>query len=213
MSLQNTSSQQILRPLEANNDTPRLLGRTLIVARGLWIAGVIAVLALFFGTLAANFAYLDTVNIGRVVLSEGQIGQLTRDGLRQLQTMGLSIYVYATFITVVRVTFVLVIFPIAFSGTITTAALPQIWQLPLETMKFLGALIFTICLYVFPSGQFVPRWTPWLLIGWAIEESGVTFLSTVPLNTSLRSFIDGFSVYRFIGKHLSSTGLSLSEGV
>ena len=218
MSLQNTSSQETLRPLEVNNDTPRLQGRTLIVARGLWFAGVIAVLTLFFGTLAANFVYLDTVNIGRVILSEGQVGQLTREGLRQLQTMGLSIYFYATFITVVRVTFVLfwfmvggvifwrksdermallasfalVIFPIAFSGTITTAALPQTWQFPLETMKFLGGMIFTICLYVFPSGQFVPRWTPWLLIGWAIEESGVTFLSTVPLNQSLRSSINGF---------------------
>ena len=218
MSLQNTSSQETLRPLEVNNDTPRLQGRTLIVARGLWFAGVIAVLTLFFGTLAANFVYLDTVNIGRVILSEGQVGQLTREGLRQLQTMGLSIYFYATFITVVRVTFVLfwfmvggvifwrksdermallasfalVIFPIAFSGTITTAALPQTWQFPLETMKFLGGMIFTICLYVFPSGQFVPRWTPWLLIGWAIEESGVTFLSTVPLNESLRSSINGF---------------------
>ncbi len=157
------------------------------------------------------------MNIGRVVLSEGQIGQLTQEGLRQLQSMGLSIYFYATFITVVRVTFVLVwfmvggvifwrksdermallasfalvIFPIAFSGTITTAALPQIWQFPFETMKFLGGLIFTICLYVFPSGQFVPRWTPWLLSGWAIEVSGVTFLSAVA-NPSLHSFINGF---------------------
>jgi hypothetical protein len=218
MSLHHTSSQQPLRSHEDNTATLYLQGRTLAIARGLWIAGVIFVLALFFGTLAANFAYLDTVSIGRVVLSEGQIGQLTREGLRQLQTMGLSIYFYATFITVVRVTFVLVwfmvggvifwrksdermallasfalvIFPIAFSGTITTAALPQIWQFPLETMKFLGGLIFTICLYVFPGGQFVPRWTPWLLIGWAIEESGVTFLSAVPLDASLRSFIDGF---------------------
>jgi len=59
-------------------------------------------------------------------------------------------------------------------------------------MQFLGAMIFSNFLYVFPSGQFVPRWTPWLLIGWAIEESGVTFLSTVPLNASLHSLIDGF---------------------
>ena len=218
MSLQHTSSQHPLRSLETNTATLHLQGRTLVVARGLWIAGVIAVLVLFFGTLPANFVYLDTVSATSIVLSEGQLGQLTLDGLRQLQTLGLSIDFYATFITVVRVTFVLVwfmvggaiswrksdermallasfalvIFPIAFSDTITLAALPPVWRLPLETMQFLGGMIFSIFLYVFPSGQFVPRWTPWLLIGWAIEESGVTFLSTVPLNASLHSLIDGF---------------------
>jgi hypothetical protein len=218
MSLQHTSSQHPLRSLETHTATLHVQGRTLVVARGLWIAGVIAVLVLFFGTLPANFAYLDTVSAPSIGLSEGQLGQLTLDGLRQLQTLGLSIDFYATFITVVRVTFVLVwfmvggaifwrksdermallasfalvIFPIAFSDTITLAALPPVWRLPLETMQFLGAMIFSNFLYVFPSGQFVPRWTPWLLIGWAIEESGVTFFSTVPLNASLHSLIDGF---------------------
>ncbi len=58
MSLQNTSSQQTLRPLEVNNDTPRLQGRTLIVARGLWFAGVIAVLALFLARLRRTLRIL-----------------------------------------------------------------------------------------------------------------------------------------------------------
>jgi hypothetical protein len=169
MSLQHTSSQHPLRSLETHTATLHLQGRTLVVARGLWIAGVIAVLVLFFGTLPANFAYLDTVSATSIGLSEGQLGQLTLDGLRQLQTLGLSIDFYATFITVVRVTFVLVwfmvggaifwrksdermallasfalvIFPIAFSDTITLAALPPVWRLPLETMQFLGAMIFS----------------------------------------------------------------------
>ena len=108
MSLQHTSSQPPLRSLETNTATLYLQGRTLVVARGLWIAGMIAVLVIFFGTLPANFAYLDTVNATSIVVSEGQLGQLTLDGLRQLQTLGLSIDFYATFITGVRVTFVLV---------------------------------------------------------------------------------------------------------
>lgn len=218
MSLQHTSSQQPLRSHEANTATMRLQGRTLVIARGLWIAGAIAVLVIFFGTLPANFAYLQTVRATGIILNYGQLGQITLEGLRRLQALGLSVDFYATFITINRVVFVLVwfivggvifwrksderiallasfalvIFPISFSGTITVAALSPAWWLPLETMQFLGGTIFGIFLYVFPSGQFVPRWTPWLLIGWAIEESSVTFFSSAPFSSSLRSLIDGF---------------------
>ena len=218
MSVQQTSSQQRARSFEANSAVMRLQGQTLVIARVLWIAGAIAVLAIFFGTLSANFAYLDTVRASRVVVSTGQLGQITLDGLRQLQALGLSVDFYATFITITRVIFVLVwlivgavifwrksderiallasfalvIYPIGFSGTITVAALPPAWRLPLETMQFLGGISLSTFLYAFPSGQFVPRWTPWLLIGWAIEESGVTFLSTAPISSVLRSLINGF---------------------
>jgi hypothetical protein len=218
MSLQRISSQQPSRSFEANAASMRLQGRTLIIARGLWIAGVIAVLVIFFGTLPANFAYLDTVRATRVFLSTGQLAQITLEGLRQLQSIGLSIDFYATFITITRVIFVLVwlivggvifwrksdermalaasfalvLFPIGFSAIITVAALPTAWWLPLEAMQFLSGTILGIFLYIFPSGQFVPRWTPWLLIGWAIEESAVTFLSTVPFSPALRFLINGF---------------------
>jgi hypothetical protein len=218
MGVQQTSSQQRARSLEANTAVMRLQGRTLVIARGLWIAGAIAVLVVFFGTLPANFAYLDTVKATRPLVSTGQLGQITLAGLRQLQALGLSVDFYAGFITITRVIFVLgwaivggvifwrksderiallasfalVLFPIGFSGTITVAALPPAWRLPLEAMQLLSGMSLSIFLYVFPSGQFVPRWTPWLLIGWAIEESGVTFFGSAPINPALRSLINGF---------------------
>src|SRR5712692_3856965 len=218
MSLQHTSSRQTARSPGPSTATVRLQGSILMLARGGWIVGVVAVLVIFFATLPANFAYLHTVRANGIILGYGQLGQLAPEGLRRLQALGLSADFYAIYITASRVIFVmiwfvvgvfifwrksdervallasfaLVAFPIGFSGTITLAALPPAWWLPLQFMQFLGGMGFSIFLYTFPSGQFVPRWTPWLLIGWAIEESGVTFLSTVPLNASLHSLIDGF---------------------
>src|SRR5258708_20630197 len=32
---------------------------------------------------------------------------------------------------------------------------------------FIGEMTFPLCLYLFPDGRFVPRWTGWLLIGLA----------------------------------------------
>ncbi|HEY6543186.1 MAG TPA: hypothetical protein VIZ18_19745, partial [Ktedonobacteraceae bacterium] len=207
MSMQQTSSQQRARSIEANATVMRLQGRTLVIARGLWIAGAIIVLVVFFGTLPANFAYLDTVKATRPLVSTGQLGQITLAGLRQIQALGLSVDFYAAFITLTRMIFVLVwaivggvifwrksderiallasfalvIFPIGFSETITVAALSPAWRLPLEAMQLLSGMSLSIFMYVFPGGQFVPRWTPWLLIGWAIEESGVTFFGSTPI--------------------------------
>ncbi len=219
MSLQHTSSRQTARSPGPSTATVRLQGSILMLARGGWIVGVVAVLVIFFATLPANFAYLHTVRANGIILGYGQLGQLAPEGLRRLQALGLSADFYAIYITASRVIFVmiwfvvgvfifwrksdervallasfaLVAFPIGFSGTITLAALPPAWWLPLQSMQFLGGMGFSIFLYTFPSGQFVPRWTPWLLIGWAIEESGVTFFSTAPFfNSSLRSLIDGF---------------------
>src|SRR5690348_17136050 len=108
MSVQQTSSQQRACSLEANTAVMRLQGRTLVIARGVWIAGALAMLVIFFGTLPGNFACLDTVRATGSVVSTGQLGQITLEGLRQLQALGLSAGFYAAFITINRVIFVLV---------------------------------------------------------------------------------------------------------
>lgn len=148
----------------------RLQGGVLVLARGVWIAGAVAVLVIFFATLPANFVYLHTARTTGSFLSNGQIGQVTSDGLRQLQALGLSIDFYATYILVSRVIFVLswfavggfifwrksderiallasfalVTFPIAFLSTITVEALPPAWWLPVQSMQFLTDSLYPI---------------------------------------------------------------------
>jgi hypothetical protein len=215
MSLHHTSSQRSARSLGSSAATSRLQGGTLTLARGLWITVAVAVLAIFFATLPANFAYLHTVSTTATSLS---YGQLTSSGFRQLRELGLSIDFYATFLVVSNVIFVLVwfavgvlifwrksderlallasltlvMFPIGFTDTIRVAALPPTWQLPVQCMQFLGGMVLSLFLYVFPDGRFVPRWTPWLLIVWVIENSDVTFFAISPINPSVHSLIDGF---------------------
>jgi hypothetical protein len=48
------------------------------------------------------------------------------------------------------------------------------WGLPIQTIAFLGNVFMGSYFYLFPNGQFVPRWTPWLIVGW-IVYSGIVY--------------------------------------
>jgi hypothetical protein len=216
MSLHQTSSKQTSRSLnQPGAASTRLQGGTLMLARGVWIAGAVAVLVIFFASLPANFAYLHNVGTNETSFS---IRQLTPDGLRKLQVYGLSVDFYATYITGCKVIFVaawfalgglifwrksddrmaffasfaLIMFPIGFTNTIALEALPPTWLLPVECVQFLGGISLSVFFYVFPDGRFVPSWTRWLLIGWVIEESYVSFFALTPVNPFVRSLIVGF---------------------
>ena len=229
MSLHHISSKRNRSSLRPGAAPLRLQGHTLMLARGVWIAGAVAVLVIFFASLPANFAYLHVVRATGISLGYGQLGQVTSDGLRQLQALGLSVDFYATYIIVGRVIFVmvwfvvggfifwrksderialfasftLVTFPIGFSGTITVEALPPAWRLPVQCVQFLSGMSLSLFFYVFPDGRFVPRWTRWLLIGWAIEESSVTFFGLAPLSSLVRTLVDGFLFIGLLGSFVA----------
>jgi len=196
----------------------RLQGGVLVLARGIWIAGFVAVLIIFCVSIPAYVVYLHTMRTSGI---DVYAGQLTPDGLRSLQALGLSLDGYAAFLVGVKVVFVcvwlavgafifwrksddrmalfasftLVMFSVGF-GYWTEAALPT-WWLPLQCVGFLSGLSLSLCVYVFPDGRFVPRWTRWpLIIGTLIHEVSSHFpagpLAAFPLLSSL----DG---YLFIG--------------
>jgi len=48
-------------------------------------------------------------------------------------------------------------------------ALPLI-QAPATVLHMVGAACFTVFLFVFPDGQFVPRWTRWVALPWALVQ-------------------------------------------
>ena len=56
----------------------------------------------------------------------------------------------------------LVLFPFAVS-TQVVGTLPPAWTLLVECAEFLGNVCLGLFFYLFPSGQFVPRWTRWLM--------------------------------------------------
>src|SRR5262249_17809387 len=55
--------------------------------------------------------------------------------------------------------------PGALAGTnVVTSEHPSPWQLPLQGLSALGPAMTVLVLSLFPSGQFVPRWTRWTLV-------------------------------------------------
>lgn len=217
MSLHQTSSQPTAPSLQPEAVTMRLQGGILLLARGVWIAGAIAVLVIFFASIPAYFAALHTVSTTGLNLSGDQ---LTPDGLRQLLALGLSVDFYAAYLVVINVIFVvawfvmgglifrrksddrmaffasfaLMIFSVSFTARSMVEVLPPAWWVPVQSVRFIGGMGLALFFYVFPDGRFVPRWTRWLLIGWVIHECfGDTFFVTAPFNPFVRfPLLDAF---------------------
>ena len=40
------------------------------------------------------------------------------------------------------------------------------WRIPVNLLHFLGSACFSLLLYLFPDGRFVPRWTRWMALAW-----------------------------------------------
>jgi signal transduction histidine kinase len=88
--------------------------------------------------------------------------------------------------------------------------------LPVGLIGFIGRLAFTTFCYVFPDGRFVPRWTRWIVVGWAImslpsdfaPRSRLDLMTTpavfVPMYLGLVGTIIGAQIYRYRG--ISSAG-------
>ena len=210
MSLNHTSSKEAGSSLRPGADSTRLQGRVLVFARGVWIVGVVVVLAIFFATIPAYFASLHVVSTAVVNLSGDQ--QLTPAGLRQLHALGLSLDFYATYFVVTNIIFVvawlvvgglifwrksddrmayfaslaLVIFSVSFAVGNMVVALPASWWVPVQSVRLVGGLGLSVFFYVFPDGRFVPRWTRWLLVGWVIHE---LFGDTLFINASFNPLV------------------------
>jgi hypothetical protein len=207
MSLYRTSSQRNARSLnQPDAASTRLQGGTLLLARGVWIAGAVAALVIFFASVPPYFTALHTVSASGLNLSGDQ---LTPEGLRQLLASGLSVDFYAAYLVIINVIFVvawfvvgslifwrksddriaffasfaLMIFSVSFTARTMVESLPASWWVPVQSVRFIAGMGLALFFYVFPDGRFMPRWTRWLLIGWLIHECfGDTFFMNAPFN-------------------------------
>src|SRR2546430_6635238 len=190
-----------------NTRDPRLYGRWLILARIGWVAVVVLALGLFIASIPTTFADL---HILCTASSCSTSGQLTPDYVRELQALGLSMDFYATYIVVfimvfafgyfavgavlfwrksddrmaLFASFTLVTFPMAFTEVLAT--LPPSWWLPVQFVSFLGSICIVLFFYLFPTGQFVPRWMRWLSIGVIVYWGAKNFFPLSPLNPFTR---------------------------
>jgi hypothetical protein len=173
--------------LEADTRATGLSGPSLILARVAWIVIVMGFLALFVASLPPYFVLLSHPCTGSLC----QFAQLIpASEMPQLRSLSISLDTYAAsqislqiLLVSVFVAVAAVIFwrksadPVALLGSFTIAMfgilferdnlslLPPLWALPVQLVSSLSFTGFFIFFYLFPNGQFVPRWTRWLAVG------------------------------------------------
>jgi hypothetical protein len=168
----------------------RLSGRRLLLARVAWILVAALALGLFVAGIPAEFALLH-VPCPTVTCPTGQ---LSPSGLRALEGLGLSLDSFAVYAVAMDVIFaavctavsllifwrrsddrmgLLVSLALLTFGTATfvftmeaLAVRHPAWEAPTSLLHFLGAASFSLFLYLFPDGRFVPRWTRWVVLVW-----------------------------------------------
>jgi amino acid transporter len=58
------------------------------------------------------------------------------------------------------------------------------FRLPVLTTRTLTMVVALLMLYIFPDGQFVPRWTRWLFAVWVVMNVLWLLIPTLPFNPS-----------------------------
>src|SRR5260370_10105080 len=205
MNPEQSPTSPVERPGAHNESETRLQGRWLMLARMLWIALVVLILALFVATIPA-FSN-DLHNACATAACHTLIPSYTAQQYRAaglsvnftlLYTYVLTVFFSLTFLTVGAVifwlksqdfmalycSFALVTFAVTFNSGLLVALVPA-WWLLIQTIAFLGNVFLGTFFFLFPNGRFVPRWTRWLVVGWVIYSGIDYFFPTSPLASSL----------------------------
>jgi signal transduction histidine kinase len=177
-------------PDQARVGDKRLRGRSLLLARVTWVAVAVLAVGLFGAGILAEFALLRVPCPTAICAT----GQLPPAGLRALEDLGLSLDSFAAYSVTMDVVFATVYAAVAAlifwrksndrmalfvsfalltfgtaTFTLTMAALAArhpAWEVPVAFLHFLGAGSFSLFLYLFPDGRFVPRWVRWVALVW-----------------------------------------------
>jgi signal transduction histidine kinase len=183
-----------------------------------WFVVVALSTALFVVGLPAYYDRLQTTCVGSACVSQ----QLTPEGARSLQEIGVSAGFYAAYSVALAVLFtgaclvvaatifwraagermallgalMLVLFGVVFPETPRALAMAHpLWQWPVSVVGFLGFVSFILFVNLFPGGRFVPRWTIWTALVWIVAAGqGVFFPDSVD-----RPWISLLNTLGFVG--------------
>src|SRR5260221_1205548 len=185
-----------------------LQGHWLIFARIGW--GVVLVLGLSVASIPSYFASLH--HILNTTSPPDFGGPLTSStGMQDLRAACLSLDFYASYDALLSIvlllasvavglliflrrfdtriallaSFTLILFPTA-GNTLNLATLPPAWTLLVQSVHFLSEVCLGLFFYLFPGGQFVPRWARWLTVGLIAYWAAAVFLPTSQFSIPLR---------------------------
>jgi hypothetical protein len=181
--------------VNSSTATTRLSGSRLILARVAWGAAVTLIVVPFLVKLPAYYTFLQTICTG----APCGLGQPTLDSAQALQKLGLSVGAYAAFtlaLTLVLAFLCFVVSAVIFwrrsddwmallvaLAVVATVTLNgndvydshSAWGVLTNVLAILGSGMYVLVLALFPDGRFVPRWTRWLLLCWALPGMVVLF--------------------------------------
>ncbi len=183
----------------------RLQGRWLLLARVGWVALVVLTLGIFFASLPVYVAQLQAPCSGPACyytqLSPGQVGALKGIGLSPGIYAAYTVALTLTSLVLCMVVSTLIVWrrsddrmamlvalmlvtlgPI--HATSSVSAIPSPWQVPHECLYFLALALLVLVFLLFPSGQFVPRWTRWAFVVFLIGLVPTAFVAPfMPIDT------------------------------
>lgn len=194
MNLQPGSTTRVARPGTRQGPEVRLQGAWLILARVAWVVIAAWALALCVTSLPSYYQRLQIPCTSTIACQLD--GALTPAGIRTLHTLGLSLGAYAAYNIVLLIFLVvvwsvvgfvifwrrsdewialLVALALVLFSTVQQDAAPTAlvlvnpaWTIPVEVMNFLSELCFGLFFLLFPNGRFVPRWTRWFALFYAL---------------------------------------------
>ena len=181
----------------------RLQGRWLLLARAGWVVLVVLTLTIFFASLPVYMARQQTLCVG----TECTYGVLlTPSQAEVLKGIGLSLSDYAAYTVAFTLATIVVCLVVStlivwrrsddrmavlvalmlvtlgpLSATSSVSASPSPWRVPAECLVFLALALFVLVFLLFPTGQFVPRWTRWIAVGCLAVLVPATFFPNNPL--------------------------------
>src|SRR5215472_15215845 len=204
----------------------RLQGRWLLLGRATWVALVLLTLAIFFASLPEYVAQLQTPCAGvcsYMQLSTEQVEMLKGAGFSPgdyaaymialtLAIMALCLVVSTLIVwrrsddrMALLVALMLVTFgPIYVTSSVLTSSPLQIFN---RCLYFLAFSLLVLVFLLFPSGQFVPRWTRWTLVVSLAVQVPITFFPNAPFTLTIQG--DSLGYYILLGETVILVGVQL----
>ena len=192
MNVQRSPTKVFERPDIHNGSETRLHGRWLLLARVAWVIVTLLILGLNIGAIPRYYAVLQTVCAAPVNCFDDQLTVMDVQGLHAL---GISLAGYAILTVALNgllcligiilgallfwhrsnepVALLCAFMLVTFFGITTAiheglAPLSLGWYAVVEILDFLGQMSLVLFFYLFPTGRFVPRWTRWAALLYAV---------------------------------------------
>jgi hypothetical protein len=180
MNVQRSPTWAFERPEIHNGSVTSLHGRWLLLARVAWVIVALLILGLNIGAIPRYYAVLQTVCTAPVNCFDDQLTIVDMQGLHAL---GISLAGYAiltialngllNLICIILGALLCAFMLVTFFGINTAlheglAPLSLGWYAVVEILDFVGQMSLVLFFYLFPTGRFVPRWTRWAALLYAV---------------------------------------------